>query len=195
MDDLLRQQALERIRARGWSYGGKTSMSACVEWRGCRVLRGYGQRHRRGERERYAHRVAWIETHGVIPDGMFVLHHCDNPACVNVGHLFLGTHTDNMQDMMNKGRSLKAERNHQAKLNQPAVERMRAWRYEGLTYRAIAVLFNVTVATAFNAVTGKSWAGPNKVLGKLAALTTRRSPAGFRVIRQIIRRFRLWTTR
>lgn len=52
-----------------------------------------------------AHRVAWQTTNGPIPDGLWVLHRCDNPPCCNPGHLFLGTAQDNIDDMMRKGRA------------------------------------------------------------------------------------------
>jgi hypothetical protein len=50
------------------------------------------------------HRVAWKEWIGPIPDGLCVLHRCDNPPCFNPDHLFLGTKTDNHEDMVRKGR-------------------------------------------------------------------------------------------
>lgn len=74
----------------------------CLEWQGAR-LRGYG-RVRRAGRMQYAHRVAWEEVNGPIPDGLLVLHRCDNPPCVRPEHLFLGTDADNARDKAEKGR-------------------------------------------------------------------------------------------
>jgi hypothetical protein len=54
---------------------------------------------------RLAHRVSWLIAFGDIPDGLHVLHKCDNPKCVRPSHLFLGTVKDNMKDMWNKNRS------------------------------------------------------------------------------------------
>lgn len=73
-----------------------------------------------------AHRVSYMLYRGAIPDGMHVLHRCDNPACVNPEHLFLGTHLDNMRDMYSKGRRQAATglRNGAAKLDSEGIQRI-----------------------------------------------------------------------
>ncbi len=77
--------------------------SGCWIWVAASDQNGYGSL-RFGGKTAKAHRVSWINNRGQIPDGMHVLHKCDVPACVNPDHLFLGTHRDNMRDMMRKGR-------------------------------------------------------------------------------------------
>jgi len=90
---------------RFWSRVDKSG--DCWIWTGYRDRKTYGivERRRDGRRETRAHRWAWILTHGPIPDGLFVLHRCDNPPCVRPDHLWLGTTDDNMADMAAKGRA------------------------------------------------------------------------------------------
>ena len=75
----------------------------CWEWQGACDESGYGEIRMRPGKSK-AHRVSYLLFKGAIPDGWCVLHHCDNPPCVNPRHLFLGTKQDNVIDMMNKGR-------------------------------------------------------------------------------------------
>lgn len=75
----------------------------------------------------FAHRVAWELSTGPIPEGMKVLHHCDNPACVRPSHLFLGTQVHNMIDMVAKGRANRPTgiRHYCAKLTDDQVREIR----------------------------------------------------------------------
>jgi hypothetical protein len=91
-------------------FEGKVDRSggpgACHEWQGSRTKRGYGKfaNGPHGSGWRAAHRAAWEFKHGPIPEGAHVLHHCDNPPCVNPGHLFLGDNEANVADMVQKRR-------------------------------------------------------------------------------------------
>ena len=73
--------------------------SGCFIWMGPTDKNGYGKTH-----GKLAHRIAWEKTYGPIPKGLYVLHHCDIPCCVNTKHMFLGTQQLNMDDMWEKQR-------------------------------------------------------------------------------------------
>jgi hypothetical protein len=111
--------------------------SGCWEWTASLDKKGYGQLSqdttgdtvgvRVGKRKPLkAHRLSYEIHKGSIADGLSILHACDNPACVNPDHLSLGTHTDNMQQMLGKGRHCHGENSHHAKLDASAVLRIHA---------------------------------------------------------------------
>lgn len=92
--------------------------SGCWLWTAATLPFGYGVLGSGGKRGNVrAHHAAWRLYRGDIPDGMWVLHKCDNPACVNPDHLFLGSHRDNVDDCMAKRRTTFGARNAAARLS------------------------------------------------------------------------------
>jgi hypothetical protein len=89
--------------ARFWGKVDVGVENACWLWQGARGKRGYGNVKWRGKYW-YAHRLSYFLEYGPIPEGKVVAHVCDTPLCVNPQHLFLGTHSENMNDMARKHR-------------------------------------------------------------------------------------------
>lgn len=116
-----------KLENRFWKKVIKSPDGGCWTWHGTGDRDGYGHIGV-GGKTRLAHRVSWQLHYGNIPDGLFVLHHCDNPSCINPTHLFLGTAKDNMRDMVNKDRSAKKSRAYKSrntKLSQSDVQDIR----------------------------------------------------------------------
>lgn len=132
----------------------------CWEWQAYCLPGGYGTMRWDGKK-RLAHRVSWMIAHGVIPDGLCICHICDNRKCVNPDHLFIGAHTDNMQDRNGKNRQAKqkGELHGGHKLTYAQVNEIRI-RYAagGITQRVLGLDYGVCQQVVWGIVRHKSWA-------------------------------------
>lgn len=135
----------------------------CWPWLACQSSNGYGK-FRFGGKPEWAHRVAWQLVHGDIPLGVCVCHHCDNPACVNPNHLFLGTKADNTHDMMAKGRanftggSRVGEDNPNSKLTEKQVlEIIELDRAKEIPRREIAKRYGICRTHIYDILSGERW--------------------------------------
>ena len=131
--------------------------NGCWEWTASLQSQGYGCFGINGRIE-LAHRLSYQHFYGPIPDGMQVLHRCDNPPCVNPLHLFLGTGQDNMDDRKVKGRNglFSGERNGRAKLTAEQVGEIRG------TLGPLAItaeIYGVSITTIAAIRRGKTWRG------------------------------------
>lgn len=136
--------------ARFWSKVDVGEPGKCWEWLAHRGNTGYGQF---GIHYKlwYSHRVAWTLTYGPIPEGLCVLHKCDNPGCCNPYHLFLGTKADNTADSVRKGRMAK-------KLTEEDVLNLRKLYATGKwTQQELADEFGINQPTVSEIILRKIW--------------------------------------
>lgn len=121
--------------------------NGCMIWNGSKDPRGYGGFVGLHKKMTSAHRYSYQLHIGIIPKGMFVCHKCDNPSCVNPEHLFLGTNSDNHQDMLKKGREKdnSGTKNGMSKLDESKVIEIKKLLSEGnLTHKEIGNRFNIS---------------------------------------------------
>jgi hypothetical protein len=135
--------------------------SGCWKWIAAKYHDGYGI-FWDGERHSRAHRVAYSLFIGEIPEGMLVCHHCDNPACVNPKHLFLGTIQDNVNDRCNKGHStggsLRGENSPSHKYTEDKIKLIRGLYDTGrFSQRDLAKKLNIPRSTIKNIVNRDTW--------------------------------------
>jgi len=144
---------------RFWSKVDVRGPNDCWLWIGQMTHRGYGCFKLNGFLKG-AHRVAFELSVGPIPDGMWVLHHCDCPRCVNPAHLFIGTAADNTADMMNKGRFVdrRGTKNPRARLTWDDVRTIRYLRQTTkLTTTAIGKQFGICNSHVSDIVNHRRW--------------------------------------
>lgn len=133
---------------------------------------GYGRFTAETGKRWQAHRYAWTDVNGPIPDGLFVCHACDNKACCNPAHLWLGTAADNNRDKIEKGREARGENSpyrkniesfpkgsetYNAKLTEDVVREIRALAATGVGIRTLARQFGVARMTARRVVMKETW--------------------------------------
>ncbi len=136
--------------------------NGCWEWNRARNKDGYGLVRRAGCTP-YAHRASYEELVGPIPKGLFVLHKCDNPPCINPDHLYCGTLQDNNRDMDERGRRFImpksiGEKHHAAKFRRSDVKKVRARWASGESMRSIAIAYNVVPESVRKIIRGETWA-------------------------------------
>lgn len=145
------------VEKRFWDKASIGKPKDCWIWRGAKFGNGYGAIQVDGTPE-LAHRVAWLLTRGEIPEGLCVLHECDNPICINPEHLFLGTQLDNIADRTNKGRSASGSRNGNAKLSDADVQLIHTlYKPRDFSQRKLARIFGVNQSTIRRILVGETW--------------------------------------
>jgi hypothetical protein len=133
------------------------SDSGCWEWKGTLNAKGYGRITSQGRRM-YAHRYSWIVHRGDIPDGLCVLHDCDNAMCVNPDHLHLGTKEDNNREMAERNRSQSGSSRYNAKLDEGKVREIRTRYSTGtVSQHALARDYGVSAMAINRAINGTRW--------------------------------------
>jgi hypothetical protein len=153
-----------RVRRRFWEQVDKSPglgpNGACWEWRGYSP-RGYGRMTI--QIKMYpVHRLSYVMTNGALAAALYVLHSCDNRACVNPDHLRAGTAKDNMADCIARGRrwtgNHRGNSNGRAKVNEESAREIRAlYATGGHTQTELAELFSITQTAVSLIVRNKRW--------------------------------------
>jgi len=136
----------------------------CWVFTGGKNKGGYGWIKGEGGRKAsplLAHRAAWIVAYGSIPDGLCVLHSCDNPPCCNPAHLHLGTRADNNREMRNRGRGgprVRGEAHERCTLTKIKVLELRAKYAAGnITQRKLAETYEVGLGAVKHVLARRTW--------------------------------------
>jgi len=141
---------------------GKIQENGCWEWTGFRDKNGYGRiSYEHHQKMVPVHRLMYKLLKGEIPPKLYVCHHCDNPSCFNIHHLFLGTPKDNSRDRENKQRgrtqNQNGEKNHAAVLNPEIVLSIRKDKEDGMRERDIVRKYRLRQGTISKILLRKLW--------------------------------------
>jgi hypothetical protein len=151
------------IEERFWNRVNKKGINECWEWTGAKRSDGYGT-FSMGKRSQFmmAHRYSWMLANGRdIPDGLLVLHNCDNPTCVNPNHLRVGTDADNVRDMWDRNRArtgvLPGELNGMSKLTWDKVREIRTKYSRKLNTYRLSEEYGVSEVMIAKIIRGDNW--------------------------------------
>ena len=152
------------LAERFWSKVSVAGPNDCWSWLGTTSKSGYGRlfggRHSGKQSTHTASRLSYELNCGPIPDGLEILHSCDNPRCVNPRHLRVGSHKENMSEASERQRfknHVKGRAHHNAKLSAAKVKAIRRRHARGESSRALAVLYGVAKPTMYNVLHGRTW--------------------------------------
>lgn len=120
---------------------------------------GYGLFSLNKHHKVHAHRASWIAHRGTIPVGLSVLHKCDVRCCVNPDHLFLGTHVDNMRDMVKKGRAAR-QQGEESPCSILTEGQIIAILGDVRPVKLIAVQYGIATWTIYDIRRGRTWRTP-----------------------------------
>jgi hypothetical protein len=130
--------------------------TGCWEWRASIYESGYGQFYYgeidSKERQGKAHKAAWLLLRGPVPEGMHVLHRCNNRKCCNPGHLYLGTHEDNMKDRDESGRTSRGAHRYNFKRDEGLNAKIGELRAQGLKISMICEELGIGTSTYYRCV-------------------------------------------
>ena len=156
---------MRTVEERFWEKVDIQREDECWNWLGAKNIQGYGNFSKDGI-TRQASKIAHELVYG-SSEGYWVLHNCDNPACVNPKHLFLGNQHDNMQDAARKGRTV-GENSANSKLSNSQVQEIRElWKTGLYKQQQLSELFGVARTTINNVVNYYQWKNVGNVSGAL----------------------------
>lgn len=150
------------IDVRFWAKVDKRGPDECWNWLSTRTGGGYGTigRGGRADGKEMAHRLSYMLHYGEIEQGKWVLHSCDNPACVNPAHLRLGVPVENTRDSVERKRhvpppAMAGVANAKSKLTEDKVRYIR--KHKEIKARFLADKFGVHVSAIFNVLSRRTW--------------------------------------
>lgn len=144
------------------SHYERDPATECWNWTRAKFECGYGAKTIKGK-QFYGHRLSYELHKGPIPDGLVVMHLCDNRACINPAHLRVDTQRENLLDARRKGRlpnytnQPKGDKHHRAKMSETDIKKIRGLHNEGVSLRAIAASYGMHDSTIGDICKGLTW--------------------------------------